>query len=233
MSGSASLPDLAEVRRRLEVARERIRGAGGDPERVVVCAVTKGFGPEAVRLALDAGLTDIGENYAQELVAKAGAIEGAAGAIDTRARWHVIGPVQRNKVRRLAPYVHCWQTVDRLELGEEIAKRAPGATVFVQVNATGEASKSGVAPEEAPRLADGLRELGLDVRGVMAIGPTDPAVDPAPAFERARALADELGLTELSMGMSRDLEAAVAAGSTMVRLGTALFGPRPVGATDT
>lgn len=230
MTAPAPLPDPSEVRRRLDVVRERIAAAGGDPERVAVCAVTKGFGPDAVRLAVEAGLVDIGENYAQELVAKAEAIEGTAEA---DLRWHMIGTVQRNKVRRLAPHVHCWQTVDRIELAEEIARRAPGARVLIQLNTTGEASKAGIAPDEAPRLVEAVRELGLGLRGVMAVGPTDPRVDPTPGFRAARRFADDHGLPEVSMGMTRDLEAAVAAGSTMVRVGTALFGARPTGATAT
>lgn len=210
------------VRTRLHEVRHRIEAAGGDPERVTICAVTKGFGPEVVRLALDAGLTDLGENYAQELVAKAAEVDHVPGL-----RWHAIGPVQRNKVRRLAPHVHTWHTVDRLTLAEEIARRAPGARVMVQVNATGEATKAGVEPSEVPTLADQMRALPLDLCGLMTIGPTDPAADPRPAFDTVRQLADDLDLPERSMGMTRDLEAAVAAGATMVRVGTALFGSRP------
>jgi pyridoxal phosphate enzyme (YggS family) len=229
MTPSASAPiTVAEVEARLAEVRRRVVEAGGDTGSVGICAVTKGFGAEVVGVAVQAGLVDVGENYAQELVAKAGTL---AGAGSEPVRWHMIGPVQRNKVRRLAPYVWCWQTVDRVELAEEIAARAPGARVFIQVNATGEASKSGVAPEDTRRLADGVRALGLELRGLMTVGPTGAEVDPHRAFETVRLLADELDVPERSMGMSRDLEAAVACGSTMVRVGTALFGPRPTGAT--
>jgi PLP dependent protein len=219
----APLPALDEVRRRLGEVRRRIERAGGDPDLVRVCAVTKGFGIEAARLAVDAGLVDLGENYAQELVAKASLLADV--------RWHMIGPVQRNKVRRLAPHVWCWQTVDRVELATEIATRAPGARVLIQVNATSEAQKAGVNPEGVPQLAGMVREAGLDLRGLMALGPTDPGVDPAPGFALVARLARDLEVPELSMGMTRDLEAAVAAGATMVRVGTALFGPRPTGGT--
>jgi PLP dependent protein len=214
---------------RLAAVRHRIVEAGGQLDRITICAVTKGFGADAVRAAVAAGLRDIGENYAQELVAKAGELAGDAAT--AQIRWHMIGGVQRNKVRTLGHLVGLWQTVDRDELGVEIAKRSPGAAVLVQVNATGEAGKSGIAPADAPALVDALVARGLDVRGLMTVGPTDPDTDPRPAFDRVARLAADLGLAELSMGMSADLEAAVAAGSTMVRVGTALFGPRPTGAT--
>lgn len=193
---------LAALRRRI-----------GDDVRVV--AVTKGFGAEAVRAALAAGLPDVGESYAQELRAKS----PVAGV-----RWHFVGRLQTNKVRQLAGLVDLWQSVDRLELGEEIARRAPGGRILVQVNVSGEAQKGGCAPADAPGLVARLRAAGLDVRGLMAVG--HPA-DPRPGFRRLRELADDLGLVERSMGMSGDLEIAVEEGSTMVRVGRALFGERP------
>src|SRR5207249_2720025 len=109
-------------------------------------------------------------------------------------------------------------------LGEALAAQAPGAAVFVQVDVTGEANRNGCSWEESPMLVGALQGLGLDVRGLMAVG---PQADPGPAFRRLAALAADLGLAEVSMGMSGDLEDAVAAGSTMVRVGAALFGPRP------
>ena len=230
-SGPPTAPvTVAEVEARLALVRRRIVDAGGDPEAVTICAVTKGFGPQVAGVAVAAGLADVGENYAQELVAKAEAL-AATAATDRQVRWHMIGPVQRNKVRRLAPHVWCWQTVDRVEVAAEIADRAPGARVCIQVNATGEDSKRGVPPDEVGRLADQVRALGLDLRGLMTVGPTSADVDPRPCFDAVRQLADDLELPERSMGMSRDLEAAVACGSTMVRVGTALFGARPSGAT--
>src|SRR5262249_44733141 len=139
-----------------------------------------------------------------------------------------IGQLQRNKVRTIAPFVHLWQSVDRLSLGEEIARRAPGAAVLIQVNAEGDPTKGGCSLALAPGVVDGCRDLGLEVRGVMAVGPTKGGPDAAkPAFEAVRDLADRLGLAERSMGMTADLEVAVRAGSTMVRVGSALFGPRP------
>jgi pyridoxal phosphate enzyme (YggS family) len=203
----------------LERIRNRIADAGGDPAAVTVLAVTKGHGPDAVSAALAAGLVDVGENYAQELVAKADAVPGV--------RWHFIGQLQRNKVRQIAHLIHLFQSVDRLRLGEEIVRRAPGARVLVEVNLTDDPKRGGVRPSLTPGVVDGLRDLGLDVRGLMAVGPPGPAEDVGRAFEGVVRLADELSLPVRSIGMSGDLEQAIAAGSTMVRIGTALFGPRP------
>lgn len=210
---------------RLAVVRDRLRSAGADLDAVRICAVTKGFDVDVVRAALAHDLLDVGENYAQELLGKAASL---ADDPAPAPRWHLIGRLQRNKVRDLAPLVHTWQSVDRPELGAAIARHAPGARVLIQVAATGEEGKGGCPPAGVPALVDDLREQGLDVVGLMAVGPTDPAVDPRPAFSTVASLRDGLGLAELSMGMSGDLEAAVECGTTMVRVGTALFGPRRV-----
>lgn len=213
----------------LATVRERIASAGGDPAGVRIVAVTKGFGPAAVREALDAGLHDVGESYAQELETKAAELPPATA---TRARWHFIGPVQRNKVKRLAPLVHLWQAVDREAAGREIAHRAgPGTAVLVQLNVSGEASKSGCRPEEAPALVDRLGELGLDVRGLMAIGPQGPPELARPGFRQLAQLSARMGLAERSMGMTDDLEVAVQEGTTMIRVGRGLFGARPTATT--
>ena len=207
-----------EVAARLAAVRARIGRAGGDPDRVRVLAVTKGFGPEAVEAARAAGLTDIGENYSAELQAKA---PGPAGT-----QWHFLGAVQRNKVRALAPLVDVWQGVARFAEGERIARFAPGARVLIQVDYTGLPGRNGCAPEDAPALADALGGLDLRLQGLMTVAPPEPHAADA-AFGSLGRLADQLDLPERSMGMSADLEAAVAAGSTMVRVGRALFGDRP------
>lgn len=208
--------------------RRRITKAGGDPEKIRMVAVTKGFGVQAVQEALAAGLVDIGESYVQELTAKVAELEAQpATAVGERPRWHLIGRLQRNKVRRAAPHVAMWQSVDRLAVGTEIARHAPGAAVLVQVNVTGEEAKGGCPPSVAAGLVTDLSQLGLEVRGLMTIGPHGPPEAARPAFARLRELADELGLAERSMGMSNDLEVAVQEGATMVRVGSALFGPRP------
>ncbi len=210
---------VEEVERRLQVVHQRIIDAGGSLERTGVLAVTKTFDDDLVDVAVAAGLTELGENYAQELLAK------AATPRSSPITWHMIGGLQRNKVKKLAGVVGVWQTVDRPELVAEIAKRAPGATIHVQVNTTDEAQKSGCEPSVAPALIDQARQLGLDVVALMTIGPTGGG-DPRPAFASLRELAEQCEVEGLSMGMSADLEQAVAEGSTLVRVGTALFGPR-------
>ncbi len=210
----------SSVATNLATVRARIKAAGGNPARITVIAVTKGFGPEAVRAAIDAGITDLGDNYAQELLVKARA------AIGTRVRWHFLGPVQRNKVSALAAHVDCWHSVDRLAVGEAIARRQPDARVLVQVNATGEATKHGCLPDEVAELVAQLRRLPLDVAGLMAIGPTGAAESARPVFRLVAELSHSLGLAELSMGMTGDLEVAIQEGATMVRIGRGLFGPR-------
>jgi PLP dependent protein len=188
---------------------------------VRVVGVTKGFGPHAVHAARRAGLTDLGENYAAELVAKA-----AADSDDPGVVWHFLGAVQRNKVAQLAPLVGLWQSVARVAEGERIARFAPRAQVLVQVETTGQAGRNGCSPAEAGELVARLRDLGLQVRGLMTVAAPGEGAG-GEAFATLGRLADRLGLEERSMGMSDDLEAAVAAGSTMVRIGRALFGARP------
>lgn len=215
---------------RLDEVRGRIASAAPDPARLRLVAVTKGFDVDVVRAALAAGLVDLGESYVQELVAKATAIEDDVAAGESPAsRWHAIGRLQRNKVRKAAPFVALWHSVDRLSLGAEIARWAPGATVLVQVNTSGEDAKGGCAPPMAAGLVDGLVDLGLDVQGLMTIAPEGPPEAARPAFAAARELRDRLGLSELSMGMTGDLEVALSEGATFVRVGSGLFGPRPGG----
>ena len=221
-------PLTEAVRQRLAGVRARILSTGRDLTSVTIVAVTKGFGVDAVRAARRVGFDDIGENYAQELLGKArevGAEEQATGEVRP-LRWHFLGAVQRNKVRQLAGIVALWQSVDRLAVGEEIARRAAGAPVLVEVNVTGEPQRAGCAWNDAPGLVAGLRALDLDVRGVMGVGSIE---DPRPGFRRLAALAADLGLPQVSMGMTDDLEIALEEGATIVRVGRALFGARPPG----
>ena len=215
--------DAADVRRNLDRVNQRIADAGGDPDRITVLAVTKGFGADAVQAALEAGLPAVGENYAQELVDKAAVLDAAASAPE----WHFIGRLQSNKVRVLADRVACWQSVDRPSLVDELATRAPGARVLVQVNASGEERKGGAPLADTPTLVRRARDAGLDVAGLMTVGVLGDDVATAAAFDRVAALADRLELPERSMGMTADLAEAVRAGTTMVRVGTGLFGARP------
>ena len=220
MAETEPVPVVAtDVERRLREVRARIDAVSGG-RQVEVLAVTKGFGIDAVDAAVHNGLFAVGENYAQELLAK-------AGTAATSVRWHFIGGLQRNKVASLAPHVALWQTVDRLPLLEAIAGHAPGASVMLQVNLTGDPTRPGCEWRDIGGLATAGRSLGLDVRGLMGVGPSGPPEGARPLFARLARCAAEHGLRELSMGMSGDLEVAVAEGSTMIRVGTALFGPRP------
>ncbi len=218
---SDSGPDLvASIHERLVETKQRIdQASNGRP--VTIVAVTKMFPIEVAQAAVACGLHDLGENYAQDLAAKADTLS------DLDIRWHFIGGLQRNKIKRFGSAVSLWQTIDRLELLDELAKRVPHAEVLVQVNTTGEGQKSGCAPGDAERLVEHGRALGLHVRGLMTVGPTDVSVDPVPSFARLRDLGASIGLPELSMGMSGDFERAITEGATMVRLGSVLFGARP------
>jgi uncharacterized pyridoxal phosphate-containing UPF0001 family protein len=190
--------------------------------------VTKGFTSSAVDAARLAGLYDIGENYADELLAKAGADGERADAGAPATRWHYLGAVQRRRVRVLAPVVSCWQTVSRAVEGDTIAAHSPGATVLVEVETTGAPGRNGCAPSEVPGLVTSLRADGLEVRGLMTVGPAGPPEESRPAFRLTARLARDLGLPEVSMGMTADLEVALSEGTTMVRVGRALFGERPL-----
>ena len=195
------------------------------PGRVGLIAVTKGFGADAITAAVAAGCSAVGENYAQELQRK-------VTQLPTAAQWrrpevHFIGQLQTNKVRAIASIVDVWQTIDRASLAVEIAKRAPGARVFVQVNTTDEDAKGGCRPSDTAALVGECRTAGLRVEGLMTVGPTstDPTAT-VEAFSMLRSLRDDLGLVGLSMGMSGDYELAIEQGATHVRIGSALFGPR-------
>jgi pyridoxal phosphate enzyme (YggS family) len=197
---------------------------------VTILAVTKGFGPEAIAAALAAGLTDIGENYVQEAEAKF----ASASWPSTPVRRHFIGHVQSNKARRIAALFDVVQTVDGLETAAKLDAGALDAgkiiDVLVQINVAGD-RRAGIVPTACLEFARSLAPMqGLRVRGVMAVGPADPsavATAFATAGETYEIMRREAGADILSLGMSADLDAAVAAGSTMVRLGTALFGARP------
>lgn len=212
--------ETADVAAALGHVRDRIRRAGGGDE-VEVLPVTKAFGREAIDAARAVGCTAIGENYAQELLAKRDACAG----LDV----HFIGQLQTNKVRQLAGLVAVYETVDRVKLAREIAKRDPGARVMIQVDTTGEWGKGGCPLDELDELVEAVRSLDLDLIGLMTVGPTEGGPEAArPGFRLVRSAADRLGLSQCSMGMTADLEVAVEEGSTQVRVGSALFGPRPV-----
>jgi hypothetical protein len=164
-------------------------------------------------------LEEIGENYAAELLQKAGRQVG-------EVTWHMIGKIQRRTIRGLAPVVGCWQTLTRLQEVTSLSAAAPGAQVFVQVDTTGLPGRNGCDPGQVPDLVKAARDAGLVTRGLMTVGPPGDPSGSVPGFELVASLARDLGLRELSMGMTEDLETAVRSGSTMLRVGRALFGSR-------
>jgi PLP dependent protein len=219
---------LAAVRARVDRAA---LAAGRDPAGIRIIGVSKRQPVEAVRLALAAGLEDVGENFVQEAVDKMDAL-GAC-----RARWHFIGALQSNKTATVAERFDWVHSIDRAKLAERLSRQRPSSlppiNVCLQVRIGDEASKAGVAPAETAALARRVAELPrLRLRGLMAVPP--PEADPARQRAWCRQLADlhamlraeGLPLDTLSMGMSDDLEAAVAEGATLVRVGTAIFGAR-------
>lgn len=211
-------------------------GAGRDVNDVTLLAVSKTFGPEAVEQALAAGQHAFGENYIQEGVEKVLALRHALP--QARVEWHCIGPVQSNKTRLVAAHFDWVHSVDRLKTAQRLSEQRPvelpPLQVCLQVNVDGGPNKSGVAPDELADLARAVAGLPrLRLRGLMAIPePSDDVGVQRAAFRRVRelqeALRDQgLPLDTLSMGMSDDLEAAVAEGATLVRVGRAIFGHRP------
>ena len=204
------------VRARVAAAAERV---GRDPGSVRIVAATKTVPVERIRPLVAAGCTDLGENRAQELVAKAPELPGVT--------WHFIGHLQRNKIRAVAPWVRYWHTVDRPSLVPGIATHAPGATVLIEVNLAREPQKSGCDPDEVETLVGQADRAGLVVGGLMTVPPR--GADPRPWFADLAARAAGLGLAECSMGMSEDFEVAVEEGATIVRVGRVLLGERPPG----
>jgi pyridoxal phosphate enzyme (YggS family) len=226
---------LGGIAARLDAIRERMaaaaRRAGRAPEEVRLIAVSKGQPPEAIRAAHAAGQRDFGESYAQELAQKAEALADLPGIV-----WHAIGRLQRNKARVVARVAGMVHSVDREELAVELDRRAAARgrplPILIEVNVGGEATKGGCAPAELGRLLETVRRCAhLRPVGLMTMAPffDDPA-DAGPCFAALRSLRDEHGgpaaLPELSMGMSHDFEPAIAEGATLVRIGTAIFGPR-------
>lgn len=209
-----------QVAANLAGVRARIERAGGDPDAISIVAVTKGQPVEACRAAVDAGLTVLGENRVQEALDKMDQVDGAT--------WHLIGHLQTNKARHAGRFALV-QSLDSLRLAEALAARGARVAALLEVNVSREPQKHGVAPEAAVATAEVVAGL-VDLAGLMAMGPASG--DPRPAFAELRRLRDaaeqRLGraLPVLSMGMTDDLEPAVAEGTTMLRIGRALFGPR-------
>lgn len=226
---STRVLESAPLDRRISAVRERIAvacsRAGRRPEDVRLIGVTKHVPPEAIRRAAAAGLTEFGENYVQQLTAKREAAP--------EATWHYIGRLQRNKVNRLLKLVDLVHTVEPGAASRRLAalaeERGGAASCLVEVDFAG--ARVGVPPTEAATFVEEVQELpGLDCRGLMTVAPLSE--DPRRYFSELRTLGKRLrerfpAMVELSMGMSSDLEVAVEEGATMVRVGSAIFGPRP------
>ena len=204
-----------QVRRRLARIRAQIAEAGGEPDATRIVAVTKGRDRLSAAAALAAGLHELGENYAQELLDKAPSLAGA--------RWHFIGNLQANKVRRLAPHVELWQSVDRSRLLSEIARHSPGAQILVQVTEQATAGRGGCDQATARRLVAEAADRGLHPVGLMCMALPGGHEALRRQFRQVRALADELALPVRSMGTSGDFTAAVREGANMLRLGRVLL----------
>jgi pyridoxal phosphate enzyme (YggS family) len=217
--------NIAKVGARI---REAAQASQRDCAAIGLLAVSKTKPAAAVRQAHAAGLTDFGENYLQE------ALDKQAELSDLPLCWHFIGPIQSNKTRPIAEHFAWVHSVDRLKVAERLSAQRPAQlpllNICLQVNVSGEASKSGCTPQQLPALAQAVSQLpNLKLRGLMTIPqPTEDLASQHAAFARLRQLQDSLNLDldTLSMGMSHDLEAAIAEGATWVRIGTALFGAR-------
>lgn len=220
--------NLARVRAQIQAA---CQAAGRAPNSVRLLAVSKTWGPDAVRQAHAAGVAAFGENYIQEAVDKISALR------DLPLEWHCIGPIQSNKTRLVAEHFDWVHSIDRLKIAQRLSEQRPAQLpplqVCIQVNVDGGENKSGVSPQELPALAQAVAALPrLRLRGLMTI--PEPAETPAlmrAVHAQARALLEALrqqglALDTLSMGMSADMDAAIAEGSTLVRVGTAIFGQR-------
>ncbi|MGH9030015.1 MAG: hypothetical protein ACRDV4_10445, partial [Acidimicrobiales bacterium] len=209
-NAGAGSPSSESVAERLAIVRRRLEVGGRDPAEVTVVAVTKGFSSRAVAAARSAGLRDVGENYAEELLDKArhDATPGERDlALSTREmRWHYLGTIQRRKVKDLAAVVGLWQTVSRVEEGDEILRRRGVRSVMVEVETTGLQRRNGCRPSAVAGLVRSLSDRGLEVAGLMTVGPPGPPEGSRDAFRTTARLARDLGLCEVSMGMSDDLE---------------------------
>ena len=220
--------NIGAVSQRIRAAAEAVQR---DPDSVHLLAVSKTKPAQAVREAYAAGMRDFGENYLQEALGK------QADLTDLPLSWHFIGPIQSNKTRAIAEHFAWVHSVDRLKIAQRLSEQRPAElpplNICIQVNVSGEASKSGCTPADLPALANAISALPrLTLRGLMAIPePTDDRAAQDAAFATVRDLQASLNLPldTLSMGMSHDLESAIAQGATWVRIGTALFGARDYG----
>ncbi len=212
--------DESDLAARLSEVHERIRSAGRSPGEIRIVAVTKGFGVDVAVEALGAGMRDLGENYAQELLAK-------ARSVTQGPRWHYLGSPQHNKIRPLAAVVSAWHGVDRPRSLMAIAESSPDSEVFLQVNVARVPGRPGCDPDDLDSLVELAERNSVAISGLMTVAPQDSPDEARRCFAWLARRAELLGLSELSMGMSDDFEIAVQEGATVLRLGRVLFGERP------
>ena len=206
-----------EIKERLEEINGIIDAKAQNP--VTLIGVTKGFTHEEVNIASELGIKNFGENYAQELLRK-------NPLVDPEISWHYIGQLQSNKIRKISHLVDVWHSVTSLKLAREIHKRNDQAQILLQVSLMGPSNSKGFEVEQLPQLISDLRDMNIDVSGLMTMGVPGDMVATRVAFKKLRKLADTFELPECSMGMSDDFEIALESGASMIRVGSAIFGNR-------
>lgn len=220
--------DPVSIAERWATLRADVDRRGGPHVRII--AVSKRQPIDAIRAAVSAGVTELGENYVQEFVEKFGALQGAG---NSGVSWHMIGQLQTRKVRQLVPINPTVHTVDRDRLVDEIARRMPGASVLVQINLSGIDGRGGCSIADTESIVSRAQTAGLQVRGLMGVGSQADPATVAREFRSLVAEADRLGLPDRCIGMSGDYPLAVDCGATIIRVGTAIFGDRPADKLDT
>ena len=209
---------IEEVKERAQKLAEVVKTKSDG--NAILLPVTKGFGAREVQAMLEVGLTKIGESYAQEILEKRKMVT------DNRIAWHMIGGVQRNKVRKLSETVDLWHSVDRKELITEISKYQINSKILIQVSLNDRHKQGGCSPEIVPDLIEFASDKGINVEGLMTIG-VDQDIDATKnVFAELGKLSETMGLKEISMGMSNDFEIAIDYGATILRVGRSIFGER-------
>ena len=206
-----------EIKERLQVINKIIDAKAQNP--VTLIGVTKGFTHEEVNIASELGIKNFGENYAQELLTK-------NPLVDPEISWHYIGQLQSNKIRKISHLVDVWHSVTSLKLAREIHKRNDQAQILLQVSLMGPSNSKGFEVEQLPQLISELRDMNIDISGLMTMGVPGDMVATRVVFKELRKLADTFELPECSMGMSDDFEIALESGASMIRVGSAIFGNR-------
>ena len=206
------------VRERAHELAEVVKTKSGG--NAILLPVTKGFGVREVEAVLEVGLTKVGESYAQEL------LEKAKNITDNRIDWHMIGRIQRNKVKKLSETVDLWHSVDRKELIAEISKYKKDSKILIQVDMNERYQQGGCSPENVPGLIEFASDKGINVEGLMTIGVDQDVETTRNIFAELAKLSKKMGLKEISMGMSNDFEIAIDYGATILRVGRSIFGER-------